>query len=577
MKKTLLLCYLWLPCVFIWGQECPDLLSPVNGATNVAVDATITWEAVDGIPGYIISLGTTPGSNDIAQTSVGSATSYTPPLGLPENTQIYVTITLDFLFQGGTDIVCPSKSFTTEDVTTVPECAEVRIPENGSTGVSVFTNIIWDYVPTATLYDVFIGTAPGASDVAVALDVPNLTYNPPGELDPNTTFYVRVVAKNENGIAINCDEFSFTTGVLAPLPSCTNMISPADGALNVPLTPLLEWNPVAGATGYRVTIGSSPSASDVLDNAVFTMNSTFVIDFEPNRTFFITIIPFNASGDAIGCGQETFSTLLGCGPFLDRDTGEFVTLSPELELPTVFSFCENDDPLTLSAPSGADGYRWFSVDPFDNERLISESNEITIDATGAYYLEAYTLVSQPGGVIECPTLLPFEVVSSEIATIDRLNITESALGLRIEVEASGGGDYEYAIDAIDGPYQDSPVFNDIVPGSRTIYVRDKNGCGIAEESFVQDLTVEGFPKFFTPTGDTINDTWQFIQPQEGDPIVLQSIQVFDRYGKLLAQFSPDTPGWDGTFNGRPMPAGGYWFRAVDDLNRVVQGFFTLKR
>ena len=47
------------------------------------------------------------------------------------------------------------------------------------------------------------------------------------------------------------------------------------------------------------------------------------------------------------------------------------------------------------------------------------------------------------------------------------------------------------------------------------------------------MTVEGFPKFFTPNGDTVNDFWQFIQPIEGETIVLTSIQIFDRYGKLL--------------------------------------------
>ncbi len=562
-----------------YAQDCPTLLNPVNGETDVPVNTTIIWESVEGIPGYKIQLGTTSGGNDIADVVVGSATSYTPPLGLPENTEIFVTIILSFFSQsgGGEDIVCPSQSFTTEDVTTAPSCTQLRNPEDNEIDVSVFTNISWEYAPTAAGYRITIGTAPGLGDIENDIDMGNsLTYNSPMEFLPNTTIFVTVVPYNENGPAANCEEFNFTTGEVAPLPGCTNLISPLNGSVNVPLTPFLEWLPVPNATGYKVTIGSTPDNADVLNEAVFTNNSTFVIDFEPNRTFFIRITPFNDAGDALGCGQETFSTLLGCGPFLDPDTGEFVDLSPQFEFPPIFSFCENEDPLVLTAPVIADGYRWFSIDQFGNETLLSEERNLTVDETGSFQLEVYDLVTQPGDVIECATLVDFKVVSSEIATIDNLRISDTALGLRIEVEVSGSGDYEYALDSIDGPYQNSNVFNDVLPGNHVIYVKDKNGCGIVEEAFEQDLTVEGFPKFFSPNGDGINDFWQFIQP-DGQNIVLSSIQIFDRYGVFIAQINQNSIGWDGTSNGRRLPSSDYWFLAIDNENREFRGHFSLKR
>jgi len=560
-----------------FAQDCPILTNPTDGSTNVPVTTTITWTESVGVPGYSISIGTTPGGTDIINNqNVGSATSFTPPLGLPENTLLYVTITLVFFNQA--NIVCDSQSFTTEDVTTVPPCTNFTNLSDGDTEVSVFTNISWSYSPTATSYVLSIGTAPGLGDVLNGVDVGNvLSYTPPTELDPETEYFIEVVPINENGQAIGCDEISFTTDEAAVLPGCTQLISPENGATNVPLTPLLEWEPVAGATGYRVSIGSTPGGTDVLDNALFFTNSTLVLEFDPNQTFFITIVPFNDAGNAIGCTEESFSTLLGCGPFLDADTGEFITLNPNLEFPEVFSFCENADPLILTAPPGADGYRWFQVDEFGFTQLLSEDTDVTIQETGEFYLEAYNNVSQTGGIIECTTQLDFSVVSSEVATIDNLIINDTALGLDITVEVSGTGDYEYAIDNIDGPYQDSNVFRGVTPGTHTIYVRDKNGCGIVEETFEQDLTVEGFPTFFTPNGDTINDFWQFVQPIEGETIILLSIEIFDRYGKLLQQIDQNGPGWDGTYNGRDLPSGGYWYRAVEDDGDVVHGNFTLKR
>lgn len=578
MLKKLLHIIAFCALTPILAQDCPSLLSPVSGATGVPVDASITWNAAAGVPGYRIRLGTTPGGSEITDTSVGSATSYTPPLGLPSNTTIYVTIILDFLFQGGLDIVCDSQTFTTENVTTPPNCVSYRTPLDGDTNVSVFSNISWFYSPGATGYTVSIGTAPGLNDIVAPTDVGNtLLFNPPGQLPASTQIYANVVPYNAIGSALGCTEISFRTGILAPLPGCTTMVTPFNGEINVPLTPFLEWLPVPGATGYRVTIGSTPDGTDILNNTAFATNSTFVIDFPPNQSFFVRIVPFNAAGDAIGCGQESFSTVLGCGPYLDPSTGDFVDFSPATNLQEVFSFCANEVPFNFTAPDLADGYRWYQIDDFDNEILISDTADVAINENGRYRYEAYNIISQSGEFIECPVTQIFEVVSSSVATIDGITAVDTALGFDVTVDASGIGDYEYAIDDPNGPYQDSNRFNPVSPGTHTFYVRDKNGCGTVSELFVQDLTVEGFPKFFTPNGDSINDFWQFIQPSEGVQIILRDIRIFDRFGRLLSVIDQNSQGWDGNYGGRPLPAGEYWFSATDDMNREVKGHFSLKR
>ena len=62
------------------------------------------------------------------------------------------------------------------------------------------------------------------------------------------------------------------------------------------------------------------------------------------------------------------------------------------------------------------------------------------------------------------------------------------------------------------------------------------------------------------------------------------IYIFDRYGKLLKQLSPSGAGWDGTYNGNPMPTSDYWFtveyRETNDGSNAKKQFkanFTLKR
>ena len=72
----------------------------------------------------------------------------------------------------------------------------------------------------------------------------------------------------------------------------------------------------------------------------------------------------------------------------------------------------------------------------------------------------------------------------------------------MEILVSGDGDYEFSLDGL--AYQDSNTFTNVPPGIISVFIQDKNNCGITEEL----ISVVGFPKFFTPNGDGVNDFWQ---------------------------------------------------------------------
>ncbi|WP_370003284.1 T9SS type B sorting domain-containing protein, partial [Winogradskyella sp.] len=164
------------------------------------------------------------------------------------------------------------------------------------------------------------------------------------------------------------------------------------------------------------------------------------------------------------------------------------------------------------------------------------------------------------------------VLPSNIATVTDVEIVDASQNNTITVIVSGEGDYEYALDDVSGPYQDSNMFENVQPGLYTVYVRDRNNCGITEEL----VSVIGFPKFFTPNDDDKNDFWQvkginnFFQANS-------TIFIFDRYGKLLKELDPLGPGWDGTYNGAKMPTSDYWFKVKLQDGRTFTSHFTLKR
>ncbi|WP_396635137.1 T9SS type B sorting domain-containing protein [Maribacter sp. R86514] len=561
----------------ISAQECPSLVSPADGTTLVPIDASISWEAVTGVPGYIISLGTTSGGNDILnERNVGSATSYIPPTGLPESTEIFVTITLFFFNQP--NIVCDSQSFTTAALSEVPKCVPSTFPANDAIDINTTTNISWNAAPGATGYYLSIGTTLNGAEILTSTDVENsLNYNPPADLPAETEIYITLIPYNRIGLASDCSSIMFITSPEAVLPTCTTMISPIDGETNVSLSPTLEWNAVPNAIGYKVSIGTSPFETNILDDAVFFRTSTVIIDFEPNRTFFISIYPFNEAGEAIGCTQETFSTALGCGPYFDPESGELLVLNPELSFPDSVSICLDNEFNIITATDEADGYRWFQLDERGNETLLSTSAEVSISEEGEYLYEAYMNIEDSGTLFECASSKIFKVKTSQGPEIDEVKVQLDANSLNYEVITTTNGNYEYAIDNAEGPYQNNNRFTDISLQNHTVYVRDKNGCGITEKLIEQDLTIKGFPNFFTPNGDDINDHWQFIPPMGTEEKDIYVIFIFDKFGALLAQIAPNTKGWNGILNGKQLPESEYWFKALSNNNKVITGHFSLKR
>ena len=172
-----------------------------------------------------------------------------------------------------------------------------------------------------------------------------------------------------------------------------------------------------------------------------------------------------------------------------------------------------------------------------------------------------TTVSTTVTVSQAPVTYGFTLVNGAFA--DNHTVAISAEGL---------GEYIYSID--DGPFQESNEFTNVAPGTHTITIKDANGCG--EVMF--DIGVVDYPDYFTPNGDSYHDSWNIIGIADFDPTA--NIYIFDRYGKLLKQISPIGAGWDGTYNGNPLPSSDYWFRVEyteEDVQKEIKGHFALKR
>ena len=197
------------------------------------------------------------------------------------------------------------------------------------------------------------------------------------------------------------------------------------------------------------------------------------------------------------------------------------------------------------------------------------SNEIKVNEPGTYTV---TVTNSNN----CSKNRNIVVEASNIASIQSIDVVDASQNNMITVLVSGEGQYEYRLlnsnNVVVAPYQESKVFENVPPGIYSVYVRDaKNNCGTVNNK----ISVIGFPKYFTPNNDGINDTWQVY----GVSDVFQpssKIFIFDRFGKLLKQISPSGKGWDGTFNGAKLPTDDYWFSVMLEDGRTFKSHFTLK-
>ncbi|MDT7831364.1 T9SS type B sorting domain-containing protein [Flavobacteriaceae bacterium S356] len=123
---------------------------------------------------------------------------------------------------------------------------------------------------------------------------------------------------------------------------------------------------------------------------------------------------------------------------------------------------------------------------------------------------------------------------------------------------------------------------DVITTSQTIYIYNVDATDttcFAESSFTitinstlgtTDCTI---PEFFTPNNDGINDYWTV------NCLIstITSIDIFNRYGKLIYTVTPGGSGWNGTYQYRLISSNTYWYRInfADGLKK--RGYFSLRR
>lgn len=249
---------------------------------------------------------------------------------------------------------------------------------------------------------------------------------------------------------------------------------------------------------------------------------------------------------------------LGCESEWGVSLPESVTIDPiaEVEFGCVNNLSTNTVTVTVDP----------SVDPaeldYSLDGVTYQSSNIFTDVPPGIGYSIY--VRHSNGCIK--TTPSFDV---EYFAPLQIALDDSVLNT-ITISATGGtGDYEFTVNGESYGSETEVIIYE--SGTYTVTVTDSNGCTAMASQYFEYIDV-CIPNYFVPK----NGGWG---PECAQQYRNLTFDIFDRYGRKIATLNVDEK-WDGTYNGKELPTGDYWYIVkLNDPkdNRDFVGHFTLYR
>lgn len=233
-----------------------SITSPMNGATLAGSTQTFTWNAAPGAMLYQLWVGTMPGADDIGFFPAAGTTGTSVMVsGLPtDGRTLYVRL---WSAIGGT---YQSRDFVymAASAPSAAAAAALSSPMNGSV-LAASQTFQWNAAPGAMLYQLWVGTTPGAYDVGFfpasgTTDTSVMVSLPTG----GGTLYVRLWTALDSGYVFN--DYTF---MAPPAPQAGEISWPAQGSSLAGATDTFRWNAAPGAYGYQLWVGSTAGNYDI--------------------------------------------------------------------------------------------------------------------------------------------------------------------------------------------------------------------------------------------------------------------------------------------------------------------------
>ena len=258
--------------------------------------------------------------------------------------------------------------------------------------------------------------------------------------------------------------------------------------------------------------------------------------------------------------------------YADRIHTLWLKGSPELSLDPIRDICLGDEPYQLKTKEiyGFAGTLTFSGEGVSASGIFNPAAA----GLGEHSITA-TFQTSDGCMVERSQMLTVNEnpVVDAGADVTILKGGETQLSPKSTLNA-----IKYKWSPSEGLSNDSianPVAFPLVDTKYTLTVSSKAGCTATDEIIVKVKDGPDIPNAFSPNADGVNDRWEI---DYLETLMNASVDIYNRYGQVVYSSGRYTSPWDGTYKGKQVPVGVYYY-IINPHNgdRKLTGSITLLR
>ncbi|QIY89258.1 hypothetical protein [Chryseobacterium gallinarum] len=258
---------------------------------------------------------------------------------------------------------------------------------------------------------------------------------------PNSTLYYKgdraVVdpAAPPGGIRAGYKSAVTLSGLTAnATPACPFITYPANNTQNVALSPGITWLPVSGADSYKISLGTNPGGTDILNQQVVSGNSfSPSTALAPGMSYYLKITSVAANVTSSGCSELTFKTVPPV-PANDACSGAF--------LASAFPYTYTQDD-AVSATNNAGN---ISVCSVSGNTGMNDGTWFKFTGDGSQYTITVTM---PSGSSFDPEVGVYSGSCSNLSCVDTVDNAGGGGAENITVTTTAGAEYFVNVGAYD--------------------------------------------------------------------------------------------------------------------------------
>lgn len=178
-----------------------------------------------------------------------------------------------------------------------------------------------------------------------------------------------------------------------PIPACPMVGYPGNNSTFIPVSPDITWNAPQGATGYKISIGTTPGGTDIVNQqSVTTNNFTPTSPLAIDTDYYLKVTAVGAGGESVGCSVIKFRTAPAAPANDDCTDAVVLTVNPDMNCGSVasgYTLGASDSGLLTDPCYGdADDDVWFKFTATGTSHVVTLSNVVSIGSDfndEAYY------------------------------------------------------------------------------------------------------------------------------------------------------------------------------------------------